>query len=294
MHRAPMTLNRATIAMVVGILMHAAPRAIAQVPADSARPGSRLAVHLPLLPMIPSVIPFFHHRHRSERTRSAQPDSNRVIDVEVGYDDYTRAGDVASDRSASVTLVVTPAARLEIEGDIDVRDWELPAGGSEATGRGDTRATIQWTVFTRGGGNTAVAIAYAAKLPTAADTVIGSGRIDHRLQIPASFSFGGVELDLITGADADGTPSGFQWGIEAAASVAVRLMRRVTVHGGISTQGIGTDLPRGTYVNAGISWELGRLLEFDTGGRAGFGAQAPRYGITAGFTSALVTRNLRQ
>ena len=259
--------------------------AIAQgSPADSAK-GSHLSVHLPL----PLPIPFLHHRQHAGRTRSAEPDS-AFLRVEVGYDGNFNSPELSRDVSTSVTVIVRPMSHFEVQGDLDVRSLAAPPRDSAITGRGDARLTVQWTTFTIHPGHIAVALAYEAKFPTARPDTLGSGRMDHRFLTPISFAYRGVEVDAYGGVDADGQANGFDWGLEGAASATVQLVKQLSAYAGVSAQAVDTDLPAGRYVSAGVSWQIRPLLAIDLGGRFGVSPRTPAYGLTAGVTAALVTR----
>jgi hypothetical protein len=252
--------------------------AVAQVPAPDSGTSSHLSIH----------IPFVHHRARAERTRSAQPDTTLLL-VEAGYDGNFHSLDLARDESSTLTVVVTPMSRLELQADVDVWASETAPHEAAVQGRGDTHLTIQWTAFTMQSGHVAVAVAYDAKLPTASRTTLGTGWVDHRLLTPISFAVGGLQFDAYAGIDADGDPAGLNWGMEAAASMTANLFARLFAHVGVSGQTIDTDQPAGRYVSGGITWQVHPLIAFDVGGRLGVSPRTPAYGLTAGITAAVVT-----
>lgn len=253
--------------------------AVAQVPAPDSGTSSHLNIH----------IPFVHHRARATRTRSAQPDT-ALLWVEAGYDGNFRSLDLARDESSTLTVVVTPMSRLELQADVDV--WASETAPHEAAihGRGDMHLTIQWTAFTMHPGHVAVAFAWDVKLPTASRATLGTAWVDHRLLTPVSFAVGGLQFDAYAGMDADGNPTGLTWGVEAAASATAKLQPSVFAHVGLSGQTIDTDQPAGRYVSGGITWQVHPLIGLDLGGRLGVSPGTPAYGLTAGITAAVLTR----
>jgi hypothetical protein len=267
------------------ILALLASPAAAQVPAsDSARAGSKLVVHAPFF------FPFFHHRRQAGRALSAQPDSNVVLRVEAGYDGNYQSPELDRDLSSSISVDVTPSSRFELQADLDFWALEAAPQAGAVRGRGDAHVNIQWTAFTIHPGNIAVALAYIAKLPTASQGTLGTGRVDHRLLVPMSFALRGVQVDMSVGADADGTPTGFDWGPEGAVSVTVDLNGALSAHAGVSGQVIDTDQPAGGYVSGGITWQVGTLTALDLGARHGVTKGTPSYGLIGGVSIALVTR----
>ena len=273
--------------MLVLVLLVSVPStlATAQTPApDSTGAGRRLSVHVPFL------TPFFRHRHHAGRTANADPDSTVIVSFETGYDGNYHSADLARDEATSIAVVVTPMSRLELQADLDVWASEAAPNESANRGRGDAHVRIQWTVFKTHPGHIAVAVAYAVKLPTASQSNLGTGWVDHRVMIPVSTVFRGLQVDAITGIDADGGPDGMTWGGEAAASVTIGAGPKLSLHAGLSAQSIDTDQPAGRYVSAGVTWQLSRFIALDLGARAGLSPGAPSLGITAGLTTAIITR----
>jgi hypothetical protein len=247
-------------------------------PADSSKPA-HLSVH----------IPFVSHRARAERTRSAQPDT-AFLRVETGYDGNFHSPDLARDESATVSVVVTPTSRLELQADVDAWASETAPHETAVHGRGDTHLTIQWTAFTIHPGHIAVAFAWDAKLPTASQGNLGTQWVDHRLLMPISFAFRGLQVDVYAGIDADGHQTGPEWGMEGAATATATLIPAVSAHVGVAGQAIDTDQPAGRYVSAGITWQVRSLITLDLGARCGVSRRTPAYGLLAGITAAVITR----
>jgi hypothetical protein len=257
----------------------------AQVPAsDSAKAGSKLVVHAPFF------IPFFHHRRQAGRALSAEPDSNVVLRVEAGYDGNYQSSELDRDLSSSISVDVTPNSRFEVDADLDFWAVEAAPGAGAVRGRGDAHLTVQWTAFTIHPGNIAVALAYIAKLPTASQGSLSTGRVDHRFLVPVSFAFKGMQVDMHVGADADAMPAGFDWGPEGAVSVTVDLNGSLSAHAGVSGQVIDTDQPAGGYVSGGITWQLGSLTALDLGARHGVTRGTPSYGLIGGVSLAMITK----
>ncbi|HXS23660.1 MAG TPA: hypothetical protein VN719_05495 [Gemmatimonadales bacterium] len=273
-------------AVAAGFLLAAlASPVVAQVPSsDSGKAGSRLVVHAPFF------IPFFHHRRQAGRAFSAEPDSTAFLRVEAGYDGNYRSPELDRDLTSSISLEVTPSSRFELDADLDFWALEAAPGAGTVRGRGDAHLTVQWTAFTIRPGDVAVALAYIAKLPAANRGTLGTGRVDHRLLVPVSFAFKGVQVDAHLGADADATPAGFDWGPEGAVSVTIDVIGSLSAHAGLSGQVIDTDQPAGGYVSGGITWQAGHLTALDLGARHGVTKGAPSYGLIGGISIALVTR----
>jgi hypothetical protein len=275
---------RRMFTLVLIVSVHSAV-AVAQNPApDSTGTGRRLSVHVPILTS------FFRHRHHAGRTTNAAPDSTEVVSFETGYDGNFHSADLTRDETTSIAIIVTPVSRLELQADFDVWASEAAPDKSANRGRGDAHVKIQWTVFKPQPEHIAVAVAYAVKLPTATHGSLGTGSVDHRLMVPVSAAFRGVQFDAFTGIDADGGPDGLTWGGEAAASLTVAVGPKLSVHAGVSAQSIDTDQPAGRYLSAGATWQMSRFIALDLGARAGLSPGAPSLGLTAGVTTAIITR----
>ena len=247
------------------------PPAVAQVSAPDSAARHKLDMHVPFF------IPFFHHRHQAGRTLSAEPDSTEVVSLETGYDGNFNSPELKRDESTSVTLVVTPMSRLELQADIDFWALEAAPASSAINGLGDAHLRAQWTVFRTNPDHLAIAaLAYIAKLPTANSATIGTGRVDQRLAPIGSAVFQGVQIDAYVGADTDALPTGAIWGAEEAIDLTIGVGHSLSVHGGFSAQAIDTDQPAGSYVSGGITWQLHRLAAIDLGARAGLSAKARR------------------
>ena len=65
---------------------------------------------------------------------------------------------------------------------------------------------------------------------------------------------------------------------------------KLSVHAGLSAQSIDTDQPAGRYGSVGLTWQLSRFIALDVGARAGLSPGAPSLGITAGLSTAIITR----
>ncbi len=270
--------------MVLTFIALRPPPAGAQVSAPDSAARHRLDVHVPFF------IPFFHHRHQAGRTLSAEPDSTEVVSLETGYDGNFNSPELKRDESSSLTLVVTPMSRLELQADVDFWALEAEPASSAVNGLGDAHLRAQWTLFTTHPDHLAIAIAYIVKLPTASSATLGTGRVDERFLIPVSALFHELQVDAYVGVDTDALPTGAIWGAEEAIGVTAGLGHSLSVHGGFSAQAIDTDQPAGSYVSGGITWQLHRLAAIDLGARAGLSAGAPAFGLTAGVTTTLITR----
>jgi hypothetical protein len=256
----------------------------AQVSAADSAARHKLDVHVPFF------IPFFHHRHQAGRTLSAEPDSTEVVSLETGYDGDFNSPELKRDETTSITLVVTPMSRLELQADVDFWALEAAPASGAVNGLGDAHLRAQWTAFTTHPDHLAIAIAYIVKLPTASSATLGTGRVDQRLLIPVSAVFRGLQVDAYLGVDTDALPTGAIWGAEEAAGVTTGIGHSLSVHAGFFASAIDTDQPAGTYLTGGITWQLHRLAAIDLGARAGLSAGTPAFGITAGITTTLVTR----
>ena len=83
-----------------------------------------------------------------------------------------------------------------------------PRGGTPATGLGDVEATLQWLALPATRVRPAVALAAEAKIPTATDRQIGTGKADVTLYLIASKGVGAFDGHVNGGHSFVGKPAG--------------------------------------------------------------------------------------
>jgi hypothetical protein len=231
-----------------------------------------------------SAGPALRYRHRARRSRRAQPDSTRLLQVEAGYDGDFDSPDLRRDQAFTVSAILAPHPRLELEADVDVWASQLAGAGPSVRGRGDTHLTGQWTLRPGGPGTIVVGVAYELVVPTARPASLGAGYADHRFLVLLSRTTSRAELDLTGGAVADGRAGGLSWGAEGALTWSRAASQRITLHLGGSGQTVDTDQPAGLYGSFGLTWQATSWTSLDWGVRAGLTARAPAYGFSAGIT----------
>jgi hypothetical protein len=237
-----------------------------------------------------STLSAIHHRRRAKRTRSAQAEPATVLQLEVGYDGNFRAPDLVRDQAATVTTVVTPTPRVELQIDIDVWMSQRAPRQRSMYGRGDAHLAAQWTLRTGRPGQVAIGLVYDVKLPTARPDSLGTGRVDHRLLSLVSVSSRRLQIDAALGVAADAKAVGLAWGTEGALTLTGIAAPTLSFHVGGSGQTIDTDQPAGAYISAGAAWQVTPVFAFDFGGRLGLSPNAPVYGVVAGLTVPMLRR----
>jgi len=84
----------------------------------------------------------------------------------------------------------------------------LPKAGANHVGLGDLEATLNWRCLDEGSRLPAFALAAEVKLPTAKDSLIGTGKADYTGYLVATKAFGPVQLHGNVGYTFQGSPKG--------------------------------------------------------------------------------------
>lgn len=103
-----------------------------------------------------------------------------------------------------------------------------PRGGRNATGLGDIEATLQWLTLGETGHRPALALAAEAKIPTATNRQIGTGRADFTPYLIASKRFGPIDAHANLGYSFVGKPPGLV--VQNTVNVAFALEEHLSPH----------------------------------------------------------------
>ena len=211
-----------------------------------------------------------------------------VLQLEYGYDGNFRAAEFRSDQSAPLSLRFAASSRLLLEADLDTIKSQTDETGARRTGIGDTRLGLQVVALKDTERHPALAFAYYVKLPTASEEKeLGTGRVDHKVVVLLSKKVGQTDVDfnsalLIVGHEdiADRWVAGGQF----ALSFDHEFENDFGVQGELSGQSKGDVQPKGLFALGAVTYKVNRRLILDGGVRFGLNADAPRFGVFAGFT----------
>jgi hypothetical protein len=139
-------------------------------------------------------------------TETARPLRRGQVEVGAGYElQHSREGDEVAIPFAfelgltnRIGLLVEPVPYTAIR----------PEAGDSATGPGDLEITASFLVRNEAGRWPALALALEEKVPTAKNTLIGTGRADHTAYLIASKRLGRFDLHANAGYVIVGSPKG--------------------------------------------------------------------------------------
>lgn len=214
-----------------------------------------------------------------------------VLQIEFGYDGNFRSKETRIKNVAPLKLRLALTERVLLEGALDtfVSQTSEP-GRVRHSGVGDLRLDFQVLAAPERASRPALAYAYAIKVPTASvEKGIGTGRVDHKLAILLSKSFGRTSVDLNTAVLFVGREraSGWTTGGLAALAVSHDFRRGLGITGEVSWQSKDFGQPTGVFGLAAVTYRVSPRLVFDWGARVGLSPDAPRVGVFVGFTAAL-------
>jgi hypothetical protein len=208
------------------------------------------------------------------------------LQLEFGYDADFQAAEFRAEHAAPLGIRYAVTGHLLLTGNLDVVRSETDRAGINETGVGDMRIGLQVVALKAGPRRPAVAFAYFAKLPTASkEKGLGTGRTDHRVLWLLSQKAGAVDIDFnaawlnVARVDSNRRADGGQ----AAISVTYELGQKYGVEGELSGQSVAGAQQRGVYALGAVTRKMGERLRLDAGVRCGFGREAPRFGVFAGF-----------
>lgn len=210
-----------------------------------------------------------------------------VLQVEYGGSFDFRSPDFRSQSAAPLGLQFAVSDRLRLDVDFDtVISQSGPAGG-RVTRAGDVRLGFKAVAREGPKRRLAVAFAYAMKLPAASEEEgLGTGRVDHNVRLILNRTFGKADLIvngsyLNVGREESGRRAS---GAQAVFRVDFELPKNFGINTELYGQSVQDEQPRGLYTLGALTYKVNRRLRLDVGARAGFGREAPRFGIFAGMT----------
>ena len=132
-----------------------------------------------------------------------------------------------------------------------------------------------------------IAFAYRVKIPTASEEKqLGTGQVDHNLRLIFNRKLGkndfvfNVSYLNVGRDDSDKRASGAQ----TAFAFERKLPKKFSLITEIFGNSVDEEQPRGIYLLEALTYKINKRLRFDIGARPGFGRDAPKIGIFAGFT----------
>jgi hypothetical protein len=139
-------------------------------------------------------------------TETARPLRAGQLEVGAGYEfQHSREGNETAipfafelGITSRLGLLVEPVAYTAIR----------PKVGTSATGPGDLEITASYLLRDESGGIPALALALEEKIPTAKNSLIGTGKADHAAYLIASKRFGQFDTHANVGYTIVGSPSG--------------------------------------------------------------------------------------
>ncbi|HKR09403.1 MAG TPA: hypothetical protein VJS39_09455 [Gemmatimonadaceae bacterium] len=160
-------------------------------------------------------------------TETARPLRAGQVEAGVGYEfQHSREGDeiaipfgVEVGLSNRLGLLVEPVPFTAIR----------PEVGTSATGVGDLEITASYLFRKESGKVPAMAVAFEEKIPTARNTLIGSGKADHTVYLIGSKAFGRVDTHVNIGYSIIGSPPGQSLGDRVMGALAAELSLSRTI-----------------------------------------------------------------
>ncbi len=145
-------------------------------------------------------------RAQTLETETARPLRRGQLEIGAGYElQHSREGDEVAVPFAfeygltnRINLLVEPVPYTAIR----------PEVGTRATGAGDLEITLGFLVKKESGRSPAIALALEEKVPTARNTLIGTGKPDHAAYIISSKRFGRFDVHANAGYTIVGQPKG--------------------------------------------------------------------------------------
>jgi hypothetical protein len=211
-----------------------------------------------------------------------------VLQLEYGYDGNFRAAEFRAEQSAPLSLRFAAGSRLLLEADLDTIKSQTDETGTRRTGVGDTRLGLQVVALKDTEHHPALAFAYYVKLPTASEEKeLGTGRVDHKVMVLLSKKVGQTDVDFNSALLVVGHEDiAHRWvaGGQFALSFEHEFENNFGVQGELSGQSKDDVQPQGLFALGALTYKVNRRLILDGGMRFGLNADAPRFGVFAGFT----------
>ena len=139
-------------------------------------------------------------------TETARPPEAGVVEAGAGYE--YQVSSEGSEAAAPMFVELGIAGRLELVVEPVPYTAIRPDAGTHATGAGDLEITLLGLVLAEGERLPAIALAGEIKVPTAGNTLIGTGEYDYTGYLILSKRFGALDASLNLGYAVQGQPPG--------------------------------------------------------------------------------------
>jgi hypothetical protein len=224
---------------------------------------------------------------RPSVSESATIQKKGVLQLEYGGDFDFRSPDFRNRQAAPLDLTFAANKRLRLDFGFETVVSQKDSTGMRETGIGDVRLGFKAIARGKPKERLGIAFAYSVKIPTASEEKeLGTGRVDHTLRLIFNRKLGkndfvvNVSYLNVGREDNDKRASGAQ--------AVFTFERELTKKFGVVTEFFGNSVdeeqPRGLYYLGALTYKVNKRLRFDIGARPGFGQDAPKIGIFAGFT----------
>lgn len=220
-------------------------------------------------------------------SESATIQKKGVLQLEYGGDFDFRSPDFRNRQAAPLDLTFAATKRLRLDFSFDTVTSQKDLMGMRETGIGDVSLGFKAIARDKPKERLGIAFAYSIKLPAASEEKeLGTGRVDHNLRLILNRMLG--KNDFVFNAsylnvgrdDSDKRASGAQ----AVFAFERKLPKNFSLITEISGNSVDEEQPRGIYLLEALTYKINKRLRFDIGARPGFGRDAPKIGIFAGFT----------
>ena len=203
--------------------------------------------------------------------------------METGVDSRHNGDEFDAEQTLPTLLRYSITDSLALDVGFDGFTSQVPTGGSiRTTGFGDSTLGAQWVALPQSSARPAVALAYAVKLPTATNGV-GTGEVDHRLQLLVSRKLGQVEVNgVATYLNVGEEPNVRTSGGSFAVSASQEFSTHVGYVADLSHQTVDAEVPKGTFVLGAVTYKMSDAAQLDAGVRAGLSSGSPRVSVIGG------------
>jgi hypothetical protein len=220
-------------------------------------------------------------------SESATIQKKGVLQLEYGGDFDFRSPDFRNRQAAPLDLTFAANKRLRLDFSFETVTSQKDLMGMRETGIGDVSLGFKAIARDKPDERLGIAFMYRVKLPTASEEKeLGTGRVDHNLRLIFNRKLGkndfvfNVSYLNVGRDDSDRRASGAQ----AAFAFERKLPKNFSVITEVFGNSVDEEQPRGIYLLEALTYKINKRLRFDIGARPGFGREAPKVGIFAGFT----------
>ncbi len=222
---------------------------------------------------------------RPSVSESAEIQKKGVLQIEYGADSDFDTPDFRNRQSAPLGIYYAVNKRLRL--DFEFETIVSQKDEMRETGIGDVNLGFKAIARDNPKKKLAVAFAYSVKLPAASEEKnLGTGKIDHNLRLifnrtydkndfVINFSYLNVGREMSDKRDS---------GAQVILSYERELPNKFGIIAETFANTVDAEQPRGIYALGALTYKVNKRLRFDVGARPGFGRDAPRVGVFAGFS----------